>query len=311
MLPLQDRGYHALRTSSERNQRVLHRLLHSWEEVLARPVAAVFVAAADAVGSAKELESSASALGGTVVDGAAAAHAVDDTESPLSVGLAAWNAHAQAIAASAAAARPLLFEPASDSYIARASPLTARLGAVLGAALSSGEAERLAGPSSIEDICAAVVSRAAALRADRNATRPMKKKALTDLLRTLLDIGVSSRRSAVPSADRDPTSWFVSPRVDAEPAFASPGVPWDTVSTTTTWLKAEAYYFRNIARVQARLIVFDRQLATLTCCIACVGALAGERGRVPPRRLCTRGAGCPPQCRSPASLATVAARRYL
>ena len=255
----QDRGYHALRTSSERNQRVLHRLLQCWEEVLARPVAAVFVAAADSVGSANEQESSASALvnptsGGTLVDcDAAFPAAVDETDSPISVDDAAWNAHAHAVAASAAAAPPLLFEPASESYVARASPLTARLGAVLGAALSSGEPERLAGPSSIEEICTAVVSRSAALRADRNATRPMKKKALTDLLRALLDVGVSPRRSAVPAADRDPASWFVLPRVDAEPAFALPGVAWDTVSTSALWLKAEMYYFRNIARVQARL----------------------------------------------------------
>ena len=254
----QDRGYHALRTSSERNQRVLHRLLHSWEAVLARPVAAIFVAAADAVGSAKELESSASALAipaavGTAVEGAAAVPAaVDDATTLLAVDVAVWNTHAQAIAASAAAAPPLLFEPASELYVARAAPLTARLGAVLGGALSCGEPERLAGPIYIEDICTAVVSRSAALRADRNATRPMKKKALTDLLRALLDVGVSPRRSAVPAGDRDPASWFVLPRVDAEPAFASPAGPWDTACASTSWLKAETYYFRNIARVQVR-----------------------------------------------------------
>jgi len=262
----QDRGYHALRASSERNQRVLHRLLHNWEEVLARPVAAVFVAAADAVGGAAELEASASALGllpagssavvpvaGPAACPANAVDADEEAKKTLELHAAAWSVHAQAVAASAAAAAPLLcVQAAPESYVARALPLTARLATVLGGALSSGEPERLAGASCLEDVCVAVVTRANALRADRNATRPMKKKALTDLLRTLLDVGVSARRSAVPAGERDPASWFVLPRVDAEPAFAPPGVPWDAAPTRVTWLKAEAYYFRNMARVQVR-----------------------------------------------------------
>ena len=267
----QDRGYHALRSSSERNQRVLHRLLHNWEEVLSRPVAAVFVAAADAVGGAKDLEAGASALGlpsssaGAVVGSAGLPAVDDDEEAKQAFALqdAAWDAHAQAVAAGAAARVPSLSVLSPGSYVARVSPLTARLAAVLGHALSSGAPERVAGPSCIEDICAAVVSRAAALRTDRNATRPMKKKALTDLLRALVDVGVSPRRSAVPASDREPASWFVLPRVDAEPAFG--GVPWDTGSTRSAWLKAEAYYFRNMARVQVRawLSLFS-PCATLT-----------------------------------------------
>jgi hypothetical protein len=253
----QDRGYHALRSSSERNQRVLHRLLHNWEEVLARPVAAIFVAAADAVGGVKELEAGAAAVALPAADSAAALPAVDEDEKATAQQAAAWDAHAQAIAVSGAAAAPLGFVPAPETYVARAAPLTARLAVVLGGALSSGLPERLAGPRCMEEICVAVVSRAAALRTDRNATRPMKKKAVTDLLRALVDVGVSPRRSAVPASDRDPASWFVSPRVDAEPAFAPPGAPWDAASTRATWLKAEAYYFRNIARVQVRACVLE------------------------------------------------------
>lgn len=233
---------------------MLHRLLHNWEEVLSRPVAAIFAAAADAVGGAKEMEASASASGVPEPGGAStvlsAVPAVDeDEEAKQAVALqaAAWDAHAQAVSASGVACVPSL-----GTYVSRVSPLTARLAAVLGRALSSGMPERIAGPYCLEDICAAVVSRAAALRTDRNATRPMKKKALTDLLRALVDVGVSPRRSAVPAGDRDPAAWFVLPRVDAEPAFAPPGSPWDTASTRSTWLKAEAYYFRNMARVQVR-----------------------------------------------------------
>jgi hypothetical protein len=104
----------------------------------------------------------------------------------------------------------------------------------------------------LDGIAVAVASRSAALRADRAASRPIKKKALTDLLKALIEVGVSPRRSAVPANERDPSSWFTVPRVDAAPALAPAGVPWDAAPALATWAKADTYYFRNMARLQAR-----------------------------------------------------------
>lgn len=46
----EDRGYYAMKVSTERNQRQLHRLTRRAEEVLAQPAAAVLAAASKAMG---------------------------------------------------------------------------------------------------------------------------------------------------------------------------------------------------------------------------------------------------------------------
>ncbi len=208
----QDRGYHALRQSSERNQRVLHRLVHSWEEALARPVAPLFAAAAAAVGSANELAGPESAAvpqsvasakdvagtaapaltiaGGVNLKAAADAQAAIDADAALNAEAAAlaalsaaWDAHVStavvAVSADVAAVlTPLrLVAPATpDSYLGRLLPLSLRLGTVLGSALADGQSARRAGSVVLDDIAIAVAKRTAALRSDRNATRPIKKK---------------------------------------------------------------------------------------------------------------------------------------
>jgi hypothetical protein len=172
---------------------------------------------------------------------------------------AAWDTCSRAAVADAAADAADVQQHASivaglgaDSYLARLLPLSSRLGAVLGTALTVGHPGRAAGSDVLDDIAVAVASRSAALRADRVASRPIKKKALTDLLKALIEVGVSSRRSAVPANERDPSSWFTVPRVDAAPALAPAGAPWDAGLALSTWAKADAYYFRNMARLQAR-----------------------------------------------------------
>ena len=277
----QDRGYHALRASSERNQRVLHRLLHSWEEALSRSAAPIFAAAADSIGRvapaappAPKADAVADAAAleearrvkeeATAAAAAAAEEAEQAAEAAEAAAIAAesagWAGHASALCADAAsdAASLSCLGVASGtgaSSLSRLAPLCARLSGVLGAALMGGYALRLAGSRDLEDAASAIASRAAALRIDAAATKPVKKKALTDLLKALSERGVSLRRSGVPPSQRDSASWFTLPPVDAGPALAPPGAPWDSAPALALWAKSDGYYWRNMARLQALWMV--------------------------------------------------------
>jgi hypothetical protein len=71
---------------------------------------------------------------------------------------------------------------------------------------------------------------------------------------------VSPRRSAVPAAEREPAAWFAQPRVDAGPALAPAGAPWDAAPALASWAKADTYYYRNMARLQARTATLVAEL---------------------------------------------------
>ena len=67
----------------------------------------------------------------------------------------------------------------------------------------------LAGAQILEDLAGEVAQRALELRglAEKGA-RARKKKALIDFMRTLDQVGVSAKRSAVPAAERSVHAWF-------------------------------------------------------------------------------------------------------
>ena len=247
----QDRGYHALRASSDRNARVLHRLLHTWETELAKPTAPLFAAAADKVGRPPPVQTPAIVKGD---DTQLAVDAVDGVaEAAAAADAAAWSAHVAAMQAAAgrnaAALSSLGITPtpaSAVSSVARVDALCTRLVTVLSSALVDGRHQRSACAADLDDIVAAVVTRAAALRSDAKATKPMKKKALTDLLRGLNDAGVSLRRSTVPPDEREPVTWFV-----AHPEVAVPAEIVASDAALECWTAAEGLYFRNVACVKA------------------------------------------------------------
>jgi hypothetical protein len=230
---------------------VLHRLLHTWETELAKPTAPLFAAAADKVGRPPPVQTPAVGKGDDTqlavdaADGVSAAAAAADE--------AAWAAHVAAMQATAgrnAAALSSLgitSTPASPvSSVSRVNALCGRLSTVLSSALADGRQQRSACAADLDDIVAAVVTRAAALRADAKATKPMKKKALTDLLRGLNDSGVSLRRSTVPPDEREPVTWFV-----AHPEVALPTSIVASDAALDCWTAAEGLYYRNVLRVKA------------------------------------------------------------
>jgi len=277
--------------SSEKNQRVLHKLLRAWQTELSRPAAPLFAASAEAVGRLSPAEQAAVASAATAASTAAiaatakadgsAAPKTGDLLSPAPVHSAAlpssnelerqaeqleaeaaaaaadadasaWEGHAAALLVQAAASAAALGAAAADTqYLSRLVPLSARLAGVLGSSLADGREQRSAGAALLHSLASEVKQRAFALRLDPKATRPMKKKALTDLLHALADMGISPLRSSVPAAERDPAAWFMLPRVDASSALSQAGSPWGAAPALEAWAKADENYFRNQAHLQA------------------------------------------------------------
>ena len=252
--PPQDRGYHALRASSDHNARVLHRLLHTWETELSKSCSPIFAAAAENVGKVSQLPAPASVPQDADMDAvdeqalAAEAAAIDKEAAAWAgvVATAVASASSRAATLHRVSVSPDASKSGAATSVTRVDALCSRLGAVLGDSLTTGKKQRTAGSADLEDVASAVVSRAAALRADAKATKPMKKKALTDLLRGLNDRGVSLRRSAVPADEREPVQWFLT-HADVE-LPASLGASDDVMAT---WAAAEGSYFRNMARIKA------------------------------------------------------------
>lgn len=201
----------------------------------------------------------------------------------------AWSTYCRAVLEHGSTDAVAVLAPREASslqllYLPRLPSLCTRLGEVLGELLHDGHAARVLGSDVFDELAVAVATRSSALRADLNATRPMKKKALTDLLKALVSVGVSPLRSAVPPSEREPTAWFALASVDAAPALAPASSPWESAPALASWAKADAYYFRNMARVQVRRV---RLVVVLPCIFSpvhvltwCAGNVASERRRL-------------------------------
>ena len=102
----------------------------------------------------------------------------------------------------------------------------------------------------------AAAERTSELRQDMHKrTRSRKKKALTDFMRALSDIGVSKRRSAVPSGEQHVYAWLQKPAVTLDSLFDDNSVclptPKEYMATCQSqWWKAHEYYYQAIARDQ-------------------------------------------------------------
>ncbi|KAK3265915.1 hypothetical protein CYMTET_25433 [Cymbomonas tetramitiformis] len=163
---------------------------------------------------------------------------------------------------------------------------------------------RLRGPQRLEMVVEAVVARSTSLRLNPKANKAQKKKALTDLTRALHRMGVSAKKSAVPLAERGALAAFLEPPLDPPAAFSTSASPFSTMSEGTAglvvgargsavgddaaadmatplrsapmlggrvgsaaveaWRKADAYYLKSLARLQAMrdlLADFHRDLS--------------------------------------------------
>ncbi|KAK9820997.1 hypothetical protein WJX81_006213, partial [Elliptochloris bilobata] len=282
----EDRGYYALRERADKAQRQLHKLQRRAAAVLAQPCASVLAAASAAMGlndlAAPELpapEASAAAHTLPKKRRKAAATAEPNWAAQAEDDRQCWQELRAVTTQAAAASQPLaaslppevsaalrLGEP--DARLNRLPQLARRLAAVLEAA---GVGPPAFDPASLPGAGAEALAGEAAQRAlelrglTERGARARKKKALTDFLRALEAAGASRRRSAVPAAERSVQAWFEQAPPDdgvhvllegpaegaPEGAAATRGVSQLVLAHAAgLWAKADAYYFRTIARLQ-------------------------------------------------------------
>lgn len=287
----EDRGYHALKQSTEKAQRQLHKLQRQAAAVLIQPSAAVLAEAAKAMGMA-DLTAPDDVSPDTAKRPRKNAPATPPRALELSTQAAQERQHWRSFCAAvtgaawpaALAAAPAPDAPAlQDSaplYHQRIPQLVQRLQGILEAGLQgmSGAAE---GAGALDSLAGEIAQRALELRglSDKGA-RARKKKALVDLLAALQAAGLSRQRSAVPATERSVHSWFAQPTPDAamasllEAGAAAGKAALPEASLTQAaalWSKAGAHFFRNVARMQRLWQV----RSNLLLCSFCSGKFPG------------------------------------
>eukprot|EP00198_Chlamydomonas_reinhardtii_P014222 XP_001703559.1 predicted protein [Chlamydomonas reinhardtii] len=202
-----DRGYYAMRASTEKAQRYLHRLSRRAEDVLRAAAATALAAAgADADGDADDTAERWTATAGKLTQ-------VLSEDKALASALTAAGSAAPTVPGADGAAGA-----SSSSYLPRLPQLAARLTRVIGDSFkpatpgpsaNGAEAEAAdggdAGPDmTADELATAAIVRSQELRADvSKGARMRKRQALADFLEALEAQGLSRRQTGVPLHDRD------------------------------------------------------------------------------------------------------------
>jgi len=220
----EDRGYYSMKQSAERAQRKLHKICRRYEDALRQPAARVIASASLKMGladlSGRELAQDSpveTASGGVVEQQGGDRHqrflseCCELAEAPFA---------APPVAAVASALR--ISE--RGLYQNRLGQLLRRLDGVVGQVLWPERAGSLPpGTLEVDDLAGTIAARAAELRGvSGKGARSVKKKALTDMLRALGEVGLSRHRRAVPADDREVSAWFRLP-LPAEGAQTAEG----------------------------------------------------------------------------------------
>jgi hypothetical protein len=219
----EDRGYYAMKASTEKAQRQLHRLCRRATTELREPAATVLAATAkkmglndlaapavDAPEGAPPAAASRSKKGKAAEAQAAAAAAPAALfEAPLALG-ALGAVAGQAVAAAAGAEE--LAPGSAGKYGSKLPQLTRRFAQVVGASLA-GQADAGACHAHVDGLAAEAAARALHLRQDgAKGAKARKKKALVDMFRALGAAGISKRITAVPAASRGANAWVAQVR---------------------------------------------------------------------------------------------------
>lgn len=247
----EDRGFYAMKASTERAQRHLHKLCRRATEVLKGPVAGTLAVAAKAMG-------------------------LDDLAAPESVGESRTRkalkpdgaAVVQVLAASTAAdaalppvtGPPLVIPPEGGKFTQRLPDLIPRFAGVVANGLASDNGVFLKCALSADDMASEAASTAVRLRQDiTKGAKARKKKALVDFFKALGAAGVSKLRASIPANRRGVQAWFgqAAPRVDIMLEGVASIAPEQHEAAKAAWAKADAYNFASMARVQRLLEVSE------------------------------------------------------
>jgi len=251
----EDRGYYAMKQSTEQAQRQLHRLTRKAEAALKEPAQSVVAGAAAALGF-DDLTQHHSSDGGDIVSDDAdiintfldSSRAVAAFEKVATASLAAaekgHHMNKQSLPAAATTTTTTIIE--SSKYLGKASHLNKRFKQVASTALSPSSCPNTSSMLAADDLASQAASRALELREDiSKGAKARKKKALTDLFHALIDAGVSKRRTAVPSEYRGAASWL-----QLKPPNNSKLQAMLSIEGRQLWSKSDAYYYKTMVRMQ-------------------------------------------------------------
>jgi len=255
----EDRGYYAMKASTEKAQRHLHKLCRRAADALKAPATGILAIAAKAMGL-DDLTAPESVGNGAVVLSKKQQKQLPVGGAAVVAALADSTATAAALAAAAAPHPVSLLTGSSNlpeisgKYTTQLPELTVRFEKVVRRGLSPEQTTAAADVSLFTDELASdVAARAVALRSDvSKGAKARKKKALVDFFRALAAAGVSKLRSAVPPNRRGVQAWFSQPvpNLTSLSTYATSGNSPQVFAAEAAWSKADAYYFSTMARLQ-------------------------------------------------------------
>ncbi|KAG7670517.1 hypothetical protein KSW81_003079 [Nannochloris sp. 'desiccata'] len=254
----EDRGYYAMKASTEKAQRHLHKLCRRAADALKAPATGILAIAAKAMGL-DDLTAPEYVGNGAVYTSKKQQKQLPVGGAAVVAALADSTATAAALAAAASHPASLLtgsfdLPEVSGKYTIQLPELTVRFEKVVRRSLSAEQTASAAEVSLFTDELASdVAARAVALRSDvSKGAKARKKKALVDFFRALAAAGVSKLRSAVPPRKRGVQAWFSQPVPDLASlsSYAISGSSPQVFAAQAAWSKADAYYYSTMARLQ-------------------------------------------------------------
>ena len=269
----EDRGYYAQRQNVEKSQRILHRLDRRLDALLDSGVTEILLpenykVTMEDLGvhatDAKEFCGADALTDDAMTVPGFPAILVRRSREHMSA-LCRESTHVTtATAVTATAHFP------EGSYAQRCGSLAKRMHELLSPMMFSEDVDSVwhEGPIAVESVVEEIFARVESLKENKDVTLAHKKKALSDLLRGLKDLGFSHLKSKIPKSERLPMTWLStddSPILDELAATSSPAMVFcpssvdtrdftssatDTTEVMTeTWRRATNYFFRCISRV--------------------------------------------------------------
>lgn len=248
----EDRGYYAMKQSTEQAQRQLHRLSRKAEAALKEPAQSVVAGAAAALGFDDLAPHQNSGDEGhiafedaniidTILDSSSAVEAFEKVATASLTAAEKGHVNEQSLPA---AATTTIME--SSKFLGKVSHLNRRFKQVASTALSASSCPNTSSILAADDLASQAAARAVELREDiSKGAKARKKKALTDLFHALIDAGVSKRRTAVPAEYRGVASWL-----QLKPPNNSNLHAMLSVEGQQLWGKSDAYYYKTMVRMQ-------------------------------------------------------------
>ena len=248
----EDRGFYAMKASTEKAQRHLHRLSRRVMEVLKEPVTGTLQNTATSMGI-DELYQPENIPMSLASHDAMMKELNWNTGSVISQ-LSTFNFSSLSVDNMGSAMRAAVLEPGfrcATKYVHRLSDLSRRFSNIIGGRL---DMDNSAAAHFVNDLASQIAERAFALQSDvGRGAKSRKKKALIDLFHTFESSGISKLRTAIPANKRGPQAWFKEPSLSFGSLFLIDMnflAVDEKKAAKLAWTKADSYLFASMARLQ-------------------------------------------------------------